>query len=125
MFQNWKHLQNPIFFSKKPDLCQLGSSNRFDCHPEAGATEEVCTKRGCCWNPVEPRTAEPWCFYPYGFTFYAFNNFTSSKLGLKGSAVSVRSSVYSRDVKTLNINVIFETEDIVRIKVIWVTNFKQ
>ncbi|ODN01640.1 Lysosomal alpha-glucosidase [Orchesella cincta] len=115
----WKKTQIPAFASKtnkSPDLCQI-SDLKFDCHPEADAVENVCIKRGCCWNPVGPKNGIPWCYYPYGFSYFAFNNFTSTKLGLQGTAVSVRLSVRPKDVKNLNIQVIYETEDIVRIKI--------
>lgn len=120
LYHSWKKSQTPHIFSssknKKADLCQV-VENRFECHPEPGATEETCIKRGCCWSPAYPQSAVPWCFYPYGFSYYAFQNFTSSKLGLKGSAILVRPSPYPKDVKNLNIDVIYETEDIVRVKV--------
>ncbi|CAL8074591.1 unnamed protein product [Orchesella dallaii] len=115
----WKKTQMPAFASgknKSPDLCQI-SDLKFDCHPEPRAIENVCVKRGCCWNPVGPQNGIPWCYFPYGFSYYAFNNLTSTKLGLQGSAVSVRPSVRPKDVKNLNIQVIYETEDIVRIKI--------
>lgn len=80
------------------------------------ATADDCLNRGCCWKPLEVHNL-PWCYYPLGFAYYVFTEFVPTKTGLRGSAVSTRASPYPKDVKNLNVDIIYETEDIVRIRV--------
>lgn len=44
---------------------------RIDCHPQPGASQEVCEARGCSWCPTDVPNA-PWCFFPkdtpYGYS---------------------------------------------------------
>lgn len=102
------------------NTCGISDDWKFDCHPAKDATEDECLQRGCCWKPVESHL-KPWCYYPVGFSYYTFRDFVHTKTGLKGSAISTRKSPYPDDVRDLDVDIIYETEDIVRIRVsfIW------
>ncbi|EPQ17307.1 Sucrase-isomaltase, intestinal [Myotis brandtii] len=45
--------------------------NRVDCHPQPGASREVCEAKGCVWCSTTVANV-PWCFYPadgpHGYT---------------------------------------------------------
>ncbi|OXA58369.1 Lysosomal alpha-glucosidase [Folsomia candida] len=98
------------------DSCLIDDGWKFDCHPANVATADDCLNRGCCWKPLEVHNL-PWCYYPLGFAYYVFTEFVPTKTGLRGSAVSTRASPYPKDVKNLNVDIIYETEDIVRIRI--------
>lgn len=97
-------------------VCGIEDAAKFDCHPAGGATAEDCLGRGCCWKPL-PGTELPYCYYPVGLTYYKWKDFVTTKVGLKGGAVLVKKSPYPGDVKRVEVEVIYETEDIVRIRV--------
>jgi len=90
---------------------------RFDCFPEKGATEETCKARGCCWGPLEPRSEVPWCFFAKGTLLYEFGNFTDTAYGFSGMAKLLKKSPYPKDSKLLQVDVYYETDFTVRIKV--------
>ncbi|KAK3570325.1 hypothetical protein QTP86_017161 [Hemibagrus guttatus] len=46
------------------------SLQRFDCYPGETATEEVCTKRGCIWEPLN-LNGVPWCYFPMDYGYIA------------------------------------------------------
>uniref|UniRef100_A0A1I7YBY2 P-type domain-containing protein n=1 Tax=Steinernema glaseri TaxID=37863 RepID=A0A1I7YBY2_9BILA len=47
---------------------------RLDCYPDPGASQELCERRGCVWEPVDDSAAKgtPYCFFPEG-TGYSFD----------------------------------------------------
>uniref|UniRef100_A0A8C3K3F7 P-type domain-containing protein n=1 Tax=Calidris pygmaea TaxID=425635 RepID=A0A8C3K3F7_9CHAR len=51
--------------------CSGVVAKRIDCHPQPGATQEICEARGCSWCPTDVTNA-PWCFFPedtpYGYS---------------------------------------------------------
>ncbi|XP_077979667.1 sucrase-isomaltase, intestinal-like [Glandiceps talaboti] len=69
----------PITYYARPD--QNGKSNniladplpeneRFDCHPEDGATEAGCSARECIWDDSPGSTGPPHCYYPADYGAY-------------------------------------------------------
>nr|XP_032830840.1 maltase-glucoamylase, intestinal-like [Petromyzon marinus]XP_032830841.1 maltase-glucoamylase, intestinal-like [Petromyzon marinus]XP_032830843.1 maltase-glucoamylase, intestinal-like [Petromyzon marinus]XP_032830844.1 maltase-glucoamylase, intestinal-like [Petromyzon marinus]XP_032830845.1 maltase-glucoamylase, intestinal-like [Petromyzon marinus]XP_032830846.1 maltase-glucoamylase, intestinal-like [Petromyzon marinus]XP_032830847.1 maltase-glucoamylase, intestinal-like [Petromyzon marinu len=59
-----------VMFVQQPDSAAVEPSctdpivdaMRFDCHPDAKASQESCEARGCCWKESGTPNV-PWCFY--------------------------------------------------------------
>ncbi|KAJ8410765.1 hypothetical protein AAFF_G00187220 [Aldrovandia affinis] len=45
-----------------PECPVIPLAERVDCYPDAGASQELCIKRGCCWQPLDENRV-PWCFF--------------------------------------------------------------
>ncbi|KAM9318648.1 LOW QUALITY PROTEIN: sucrase-isomaltase, intestinal [Pholidichthys leucotaenia] len=52
-----------------PQCPNFPIEERVDCFPDAGASQDKCEQRGCCWKPRDERSV-PWCFFPtnHGYT---------------------------------------------------------
>jgi len=91
---------------------------RFDCFPADGATEKECNERGCCWNAAVELPGQPYCYFSAGFSFYEWEPPINTRFGLETVAVLCSGgSPYPRDVKKLLVQVYYEAEGTVRIKV--------
>ena len=93
---------------------------KFDCFPDAAkASEEACTRRGCCWEPLEPNSPAPWCFYPPGFSYYNWSTLNTTDYGATGQATlqNLYPSPYPNPLTQLQVDIYFETENTVRVKV--------
>ena len=106
---------------------------RFDCHPENFPSKEVCEGRGCCWLPTKFRVKPlhtgkrsdpqalvdvPYCYYPKNFPGYTVTSQAMTKMGFKTILQRNSSSYYPRDVKKLVMDVSYETELSLHVKVI-------
>lgn len=93
-------------------------SNRFDCFPKAISVEETCLARGCCWKPLTPNSKEPWCFYPQNYKSYQIENITHvDSHGLSLTYRNVFKSPYPNDILRMKVDVFYETESRVRVKI--------
>lgn len=113
---------------------QISDEFKFDCYPEDGATESRCKARGCCWvsknklllnkNSVENSRVQhatlnvPYCFYPSGYGGYKFINITETQSGSISFLQRTFKSPYPDDVAVIRMDVRYETEQRLRIKVI-------
>lgn len=120
--------------------CTLDPVYRFDCHPEKFATEETCVARGCCWMDSEMTTTEPpdmtdtmedpmtnagqnnagsppQCFYPSDFPAYAVTGVTGTSVGFEAEMMKNETAFYPREVTTLKVHVMYESDTRVRVKV--------
>lgn len=94
------------------------SSNRFNCLPEGRVenASELCQQRGCCWDNTS--TPEVSCFYPAGFGYSVIST-QNTPLGF--TAILQRKtdqpSQYGGDINTLRMDVMYETEYRLHIKV--------
>lgn len=123
-------------------LCtDIPLSMRFDCHPDDSPTQASCEERGCCWR--EEKTLErkqpyssprlhqpthgsshegglplnvPYCFYPRDYVGYSFVNYTNEIHGYTGYLKREITSGFPGDVPILKMDVYFETETRLRIK---------
>ncbi|EDO41811.1 predicted protein [Nematostella vectensis] len=95
---------------------------RFDCFPEAGATEELCQARGCCWVPAENRPPRPeptskptgvnapldipYCFYPLNYG-YSLTSKVATKTGYKKTLcptkLPIKHQTSERKIKMTNL----------------------
>lgn len=117
-------------YPPKPDhnICKLlNTTDRYDCFPEDGASQEKCEMRGCCWLPTNAGTNNnitndvplnvPYCFYPSDYNRYVFRNISEAAFGIEAILERKFRSPYPDDVKILKMTFRFETEDRLRIKV--------
>lgn len=122
--------------SKKASLKQcakISDEFKFDCYPEAGASELRCKARGCCWVPRKKLWNEernennmtqtvplnvPYCFYPLTYGGYKFINITETLSGSVSFLQRTFKSPYPDDVSVIRMDIQYETEQRLRIKVI-------
>uniref|UniRef100_U3KHM3 P-type domain-containing protein n=1 Tax=Ficedula albicollis TaxID=59894 RepID=U3KHM3_FICAL len=107
-----------------PPKCLLvPESQRFDCYPERRVvvTQELCESRGCCFIQSPPlaegKQGVPWCFYPPDFPSYALESLNQTALGMVGVLVRREKAYYPRDIEKLRLDVEFETDTRLHIKI--------
>ncbi|NXN29051.1 LYAG glucosidase, partial [Nycticryphes semicollaris] len=107
-----------------PPKCLLvPESHRFDCYPERHVvvTQELCESRGCCFIQSPPlaggKRGVPWCFYPPDFPSYALESLNQTALGMVGLLVRREKAYYPRDIEMLRLDVEFETDTRLHIKI--------
>ncbi|KAK8775771.1 hypothetical protein V5799_030885 [Amblyomma americanum] len=95
--------------------------DRFDCHPEKGATEGSCLDRGCCWNmsgTVAGANANvPVCFYPKYYTGYGVDSIDLHNSGAHIALTRNTPSGIDDDVQTVDVDVTYYDQDIARITI--------
>ncbi|XP_046862383.1 lysosomal alpha-glucosidase-like [Xenia sp. Carnegie-2017] len=98
-------------------------SKRFDCYPENGASQEKCEIRGCCWKVATNKRHEvtvplnvPYCFYPKNFGYRIVNE-QETATGILLDLQMQQPGPYGADVENLRVNVDFETENRVHVKI--------
>ena len=79
------------------------------------ATEDVCSERGCCW--VASNT--PQCFYPSGSGYEVDGSVKPTDYGYQVDLKlkSNQTSPYGNGTKNVRVDVMFETQNRLRIKV--------
>ncbi|NXP73261.1 LYAG glucosidase, partial [Ramphastos sulfuratus] len=107
-----------------PPKCLLvPESHRFDCYPERSVvvTQELCESRGCCFIETPPlaggKRGVPWCFYPPDFPSYTLESLNQTALGVAGLLVRRKKAYYPRDIEMLRLDVEFETNTRLHIKI--------
>ncbi|NXY72640.1 LYAG glucosidase, partial [Glareola pratincola] len=107
-----------------PPKCLLvPESHRFDCYPERRVvvTQELCESRGCCFIETPPpaggKRGVPWCFYPPDFPSYSLESLNQTALGMVGLLVRREKAYYPRDIEMLRLDVEFETDTRLHIKI--------
>ena len=119
--------------TKFKDRCDIPKpEERFDCHPENSSSQETCEARGCCWVPtkarIKPLHSEttydpqspvdiPYCYYPKDFPGYIVVSQEITKTGFKTWLERNSPSYYPRDVKRLVMDVEYENDIRLHIKV--------
>lgn len=103
----------------EPESCSgVFESWRFDCYPERGVvvTEDLCRARNCCFVRTETNGV-PWCFYPPDFPSYNLVALNETETGLSGKLVRTRKTYYPKDVEVLQLDVLFESDSRLRVKI--------
>jgi lysosomal alpha-glucosidase len=136
--QNKSVFSNPVLRPPKSvsfeQCAKIADEFKFDCYPEAGANELLCKARGCCWVPRKKKmwseeSSEnnmtqtvplnvPFCFYPLAYGGYKFINITETPSGLVSFLQRTFKSPYPDDVAVIRMDIRYETEQRLRIKVI-------
>ncbi|XP_040976019.1 lysosomal alpha-glucosidase-like isoform X6 [Aquila chrysaetos chrysaetos] len=106
-----------------PKCLLIPESHRFDCYPERHmvVTQELCESRGCCFIesplPAGGKQGVPWCFYPPDFPSYTLESLNQTALGMVGLLVRREKAYYPRDIEMLRLDVEFETDTRLHIKI--------
>uniref|UniRef100_A0A8C7J8X1 MICAL-like protein 2 n=1 Tax=Oncorhynchus kisutch TaxID=8019 RepID=A0A8C7J8X1_ONCKI len=109
-----------------PEACGVvPEAWRFDCYPERGVvvTRELCEARNCCFIPASSsppalgRNGVPWCFYPPGFPSYSLVSVNATDLGQTGTLVKTVKTYYPKDILTLQLGLLYETDNRLRVRI--------
>ncbi|XP_067859036.1 lysosomal alpha-glucosidase [Heptranchias perlo] len=104
-----------------PESCPwTPESLRFDCYPERDrvVTRALCEQRACCYLQVTSDLAGvPWCFYPPSFPSYSLGKREPTELGEVGELTRRNKTYYPKDVWKLQLNVMFEADHRLHIKI--------
>lgn len=99
--------------------CSIDDSAKKDCG-YAGIDQYGCESKGCCWVPAAQNSVTPWCFYPGQVSAgYSLSNFAETVTGFSGDLTLIGdgTSTYGPDLKKLSLEVVYETADIIRVKI--------
>ncbi|XP_042231432.1 lysosomal alpha-glucosidase-like [Homarus americanus] len=132
----------PAKIDKSQQCTDIPLTMRFDCHPDNEASQTSCEERGCCWKeeveiperqhpfpaprlhrPTHGPALEdlplnvPFCYYPRDYQGYSFVNYTSEDHGYTGYLKRDTASGFFGDINVLKMDVFFETETRLRIKI--------
>ncbi|XP_005001486.1 lysosomal alpha-glucosidase isoform X2 [Cavia porcellus] len=112
-WHTWEHPGQP---GAAPAQCNIPPNSRFDCAPDKAVTQEQCEARGCCYVPAAqgPRghlTGQPWCFFPPSYPSYRLQNLSSTEMGYTATLTRVTPTFFPKDILTLRLDVLMETED--------------
>ncbi|KAH9502341.1 hypothetical protein Btru_073501 [Bulinus truncatus] len=100
------------------DQCSIDENNRFDCWPEKnGANEQACLNRGCCWKPSSVPNTAPFCFFPSNYDGYKVSEVVSTSSGINATLVRSTSTFFSPDIKTLKLQVDYQNDYRLRVKI--------
>ncbi|XP_076839543.1 lysosomal alpha-glucosidase [Brachyhypopomus gauderio] len=109
----------------QPEACYLiAEAWRFDCYPERGVvvTEEMCHARNCCFvhdskARLPGQSGVPWCFYPPDFPSYELVSIDDVEMGYRGKLVRTQKTYYPKDIETLRLDVLFESDNRLHVKI--------
>ena len=107
--------KSKLLLAPSPNLqCAVNEDDRFDCHPEKHLTEKKCQRRGCCWNGENATVP---CFFPATYIGYVLQESIITEHGFSLMLKRHKPSPYPDDVSKLQMDVFFETETRLRMKV--------
>lgn len=107
------------------NYCILTSDDhKFDCFPRGKADQESCEQRKCCWSPSTLNSQVPWCYYPSNYSNYKVINVTKSINSIVAYFNLTRNTNYKNDIKMLCMSISFQTEQRLRVKVIYLLFYK-
>ena len=96
--------------------CQLSTSQRFDCLPGlSDPSSDTCVALGCCWDDSSP----PFCYHSSESGYAVDQDFQHTAVGVSGCLArkQILSSTFGQNVHRLCVNISFETDDRLHIKV--------
>ena len=107
----------------------IRNEDRFDCYPEGEITQEACVNRQCCWKPaitdkinksvdLLPPLNVPWCYYPKDYLGFKTNKVYNTDIGFNADLSRTTQSHYPETIMNLTMEVRYETQTRLRIKVI-------
>jgi len=127
------HIIHAPMSASSKQCAQISDAFKFDCHPEDGASASNCKARGCCWAPKRKKLLYkeaignngsqlsslnvPYCFYPAAYGGYKFINITETPSGSVSFLQRTFKSPYPGDVAVIRMDIRYETEQRLRIKV--------
>ncbi|KAK2584914.1 hypothetical protein KPH14_002510 [Odynerus spinipes] len=99
---------------------QISPLLRLDCHPEYGASESACIKRGCCWQPIKKRHLSllvPYCYYPENWRLYKYENYSQQDNSFSGFLKLQKQSPYKNDIPLVKMETTMIDNSILRVKI--------
>lgn len=97
--------------------CQLSTSQRFNCLPGVSGpiNREDCSALGCCWD----ESTAPFCYHSSDSGYTVEQEFQHTAQGISGCLAPKqrKSSSFGENVRRLCVNISFETEQRLHIKV--------
>ena len=99
-------------------LVSLSDSSIKDC---GVYTQSDCENVGCCWHPLPKGQAGPWCYKPSSdpVTSYKLSSIEETNTGFEGmlELSSNPTDTYGTDIVNLKLEVIFESNNYVHVKI--------
>ncbi|XP_050821721.1 sucrase-isomaltase, intestinal [Gopherus flavomarginatus] len=94
-------------------------NEKFNCHPDSGASEENCTARGCIWEVVS-NSLVPSCYYPSNYG-YSVSNIQNTASGLtadlsRDPSIPDRYGDRSPPINTLRLEVKYHDDNMLQFK---------
>ena len=100
-----------------PNCDSIPIHQRSDCWPQGtGASQQSCAAKDCCWDPVKNGSV-PQCFYPSNYQGYIVQSSKWTPTGMSYTLTRNSSSGWPADIKTLTLDVIYETQQRLHFKV--------
>ncbi len=108
--------ERPAMFELAHTDGSCSNVDRFNCIPEGNPSQSMCEKRGCCWDKS---STLPQCYYPAGFGYALDGQVNRTSYGFQANLKRKpdQPSQYGGDIETLRMDVFFETESRIRVKV--------
>uniref|UniRef100_A0A673G2Q8 P-type domain-containing protein n=1 Tax=Sinocyclocheilus rhinocerous TaxID=307959 RepID=A0A673G2Q8_9TELE len=110
-----------FFFGSDPDIIpecpNISEGERVDCFPDAGASQQKCLERACCWRPLN-ETNVPWCFFSknHGYSMVSESKPDSTHIEAKLTRMDAP-SLFGADIKELTFYAEMQTENRLRFKI--------
>lgn len=100
-----------------PECPDIPLTDRVDCFPDGGASQQKCLERACCWSPLD-ETNVPWCFFSknHGYTADRVSNPDSTHIEAKLTRMNAP-SLFGADIKDLTFHGEMQTENRFRFKI--------
>lgn len=105
--------------------CRLAPKQRFDCARDRALSRAECEARGCCYIPLRDSLSSgpPWCFYPPSYPGYKMGPLSPSPRGQAATLTRPTPSYLPRDISTLRLEVMEESEGRLHITVSVISTF--
>lgn len=98
----------------------LPNELKFDCLPKKKSDQMICEQINCCWTSEnQTNTQWPWCYYSECYNNYNIINVseTNTRIIVFYNLTTMTSNNYKKNIKTLRLDVVFETPRRLRITV--------
>lgn len=120
-----RQMYSELVIIPAPECGQIWENHRVDCHPEGPPSQRSCSRRGCCYDPVNATEAPPEagfimppsCFYPSNYLGYKVEAINRSLFGIIVRAKRVTPSGLPKDIDSIVVEAIHYDDFIVRLRV--------
>ncbi|UXI17491.1 hemicentin-1-like [Sarcoptes scabiei] len=100
---------------------QVHPNDRIDCNPDEPISQEICYKRGCCWNPIQtfalPPLNVPYCYFNPDQNGYKIVMNSSTQSHIQIRLRRVKPSGFPNDIENVKIDIFELNDNTVRIKI--------
>ncbi|XP_064158335.1 sucrase-isomaltase, intestinal [Anguilla rostrata] len=100
-----------------PKCPNITLGERVDCYPDAGASQNLCIARGCCWQPMDEAFV-PWCFFPTNHGYQVMSQSSNSQAKTEAQLKRMPSpSLFGADIEELTFQAEMQTDNRFRFKI--------